>query len=492
MHAASMTQHKIPQVSQMSHTAIPQYSGIADHSTTQPPIYDGPSVLRSPVVSSSYTASASLQAFPTTSNDISSTGTPMTVAQSSTTNSTFPQSFHPSSAPHNTSFGPHFPQTSQNFTSAAQMLPNGAAYTQPCLPPTSLQSSFVPTGNPPNMTTFPQLYTTASKQNSPYVHSGQCEPLNVLPPPPAAQFIPPQPFQPHPQPNEVKHSIHPQYQSHSGSQLPRSGMYPGGMGSMQKEFTHVDTAAHNQQRRFVDLLQERNIRQCGGEDVSVTLPHTVANPDVHCDPNIFRCTLCAIPQTQELLEKSRLPFGLTLHPFRDMKNLHIISTSTIVRCRCCQTYINPYVYFPDDQHWKCNICYRVNDLPSDFLWDPSKKEFGEPTARPEIQYSTVEFIAPSEYMLRPPQPACYLFVLDVSQNAIENGYLYAFSKQLLNAIGLLPGDDRTLIGFIAFDTAVHFFQFFSDQPPKQLIVDDFSGKYLTKILYILRQYCQET
>lgn len=35
--------------------------------------------------------------------------------------------------------------------------------------------------------------------------------------------------------------------------------------------------------------------------------------------SIFRCTLNAIPQNEELLQKARLPFGLTLHPFRDCK-----------------------------------------------------------------------------------------------------------------------------------------------------------------------------
>ena len=33
------------------------------------------------------------------------------------------------------------------------------------------------------------------------------------------------------------------------------------------------------------------------------------------------------------------------------------------------------------------------------------------------------FIAPQEYMLRPPQPAVYLILLDVSHSAVETGYL---------------------------------------------------------------------
>lgn len=43
------------------------------------------------------------------------------------------------------------------------------------------------------------------------------------------------------------------------------------------------------------------------------------------------------------------------------QNLNIIQTSTIVRCRYCRTYINPFVIFPDSRHWKCNLCNRQND-----------------------------------------------------------------------------------------------------------------------------------
>ena len=77
--------------------------------------------------------------------------------------------------------------------------------------------------------------------------------------------------------------------------------------------------------------------------------------------SIFRSTLVQVPQTEELLKKSRLPFAITLHPFRDVKNLNIIQCANIVRCRYCRTYINPYVYLPDHRHWKCNLCNRNND-----------------------------------------------------------------------------------------------------------------------------------
>ncbi|VDM67274.1 unnamed protein product [Strongylus vulgaris] len=120
---------------------------------------------------------------------------------------------------------------------------------------------------------------------------------------------------------------------------------------------------------------------------------------------------------------------------------------------------------------------RYESLPDDFCWDPNTKSFGDPVNRPEIRYPTVEFIAPNEYMLRPPQPAVYVFVLDVSAAAVEAGYLFAFSEQLLINLDQLPGDDRTQVAFVAVDSMVHFFQFSSGSRrlPKELIVDEVDG-----------------
>lgn len=108
--------------------------------------------------------------------------------------------------------------------------------------------------------------------------------------------------------------------------------------------------------------------------------------------SVFRCTLTKIPETKNLLDKSRLPLGILLHPFRDLtvslklcflytvifhfsnfltrikfQHLSVIQCSTIVRCRSCRTYINPFVYFIDNRHWKCNLCFRANDCKLEVL-----------------------------------------------------------------------------------------------------------------------------
>ncbi|GLD55723.1 protein transport protein Sec24A isoform X1, partial [Lates japonicus] len=62
------------------------------------------------------------------------------------------------------------------------------------------------------------------------------------------------------------------------------------------------------------------------------------------------------------------------------------------------SYINPFVSFLDQRRWKCNLCYRVNDVPEEFMYNPVSRSYGEPHKRPEVQNATIEFIAPSEYM----------------------------------------------------------------------------------------------
>ncbi|XP_044219513.1 protein transport protein Sec24B isoform X2 [Thunnus albacares] len=230
--------------------------------------------------------------------------------------------------------------------------------------------------------------------------------------------------------------------------------------------------------RPINLLQERNLLP--PRPLEAPEPNLSSDlKKVNCSPQTFRCTLTSIPQTQALLNKARLPLGLLLHPFRDLQQLPVITSNTIVRCRSCRTYINPFVTFLDQRRWKCNLCYRVNDVPDEFMYNPVTRSYGEPHKRPEVQNSTVEFIASSDYMLRPPQPAVYLFVLDVSHNAVEGGYLKYFCESLLDNLDKLPGDTRTRVGFLTFDNTIHFYNLQEGlSQPQMLVVSDIDDVFI--------------
>ena len=56
-------------------------------------------------------------------------------------------------------------------------------------------------------------------------------------------------------------------------------------------------------------------------------------------------------------------------------------------------------------------------------------------------------------------PPTYVFIMDVSKPAIDTGYLQIATSTIKSVIEgkLLPGGERTRIGFITYDSAVHFY-----------------------------------
>ncbi|KAH0500773.1 Protein transport protein Sec24B [Microtus ochrogaster] len=268
---------------------------------------------------------------------------------------------------------------------------------------------------------------------------------------------------------------HPSGPAYSGypQHYPGVNQLSSGLGGLS-----LQSSPQPESLRPVNLTQEKNILPA--TPVWAPLPNLSAElSKLNCSPDSFRCTLTNIPQTQALLNKAKLPLGLLLHPFRDLTQLPVITSNTIVRCRSCRTYINPFVSFIDQRRWKCNLCYRVNDVPEEFLYNPLTRSYGEPHKRPEVQNSTVEFIASSDYMLRPPQPAVYLFVLDVSHNAVEAGYLSVLCQSLLENLDKLPGDSRTRIGFMTFDSTIHFYNLQEGlSQPQMMIVSDIDDVFL--------------
>lgn len=75
----------------------------------------------------------------------------------------------------------------------------------------------------------------------------------------------------------------------------------------------------------------------------------------------------------------------------------------IVRCKRCRTYINPFVTWTDGgRRFNCNVCDMVNDVPSDYFAgvDMTTGRRTDEGERPELSQGSVEYIAPSEYMVR--------------------------------------------------------------------------------------------
>ena len=78
--------------------------------------------------------------------------------------------------------------------------------------------------------------------------------------------------------------------------------------------------------------------------------------------------------------------------------------------------------------------------------------------RPELNHGVIEFVAPQEYMVRPPQPTVIVFVIDVSVGAVQSGMVSVAASSILSALDNIPNmDDRAKDGFITFDSSLHYF-----------------------------------
>ncbi|KAI9331099.1 Sec23/Sec24 trunk domain-containing protein [Obelidium mucronatum] len=208
-------------------------------------------------------------------------------------------------------------------------------------------------------------------------------------------------------------------------------------------------------------------------------PHSI------CPSAYKRCTLNAIPQTQAALTKTKLPFGLIVTPYRSLlpgdEPVPVINPPQIVRCRRCRTYINPWVQFVEQgTRWKCNMCFLTNEVPGFFDWDSDARQQVDRMHRAELTHSVVEYIAPQEYMVRPPQPVVLLFVIDVSFAAVQSGMVDTVAKSILEHLDDVPNSDgRTKVAFIAVDSSLHFFNLNSSlSEPQMLAVSDIEDAFL--------------
>ena len=130
------------------------------------------------------------------------------------------------------------------------------------------------------------------------------------------------------------------------------------------------------------------------------------------------------------------------------------------------------------------MCNLTNDVPQAFDWDATTQKSLDRWQRPELNYSVVEFIAPQEYMVRPPQPLVYLFLFDVSHAAVTNGLLATSARCILESLDRIPNADRrTRIGFIAVDSSLHYFSIPRDSEDEvgetsMLVVSDLDEPFL--------------
>jgi len=206
--------------------------------------------------------------------------------------------------------------------------------------------------------------------------------------------------------------------------------------------------------------------------------------------HFVQSTVGRLPNSISSKQKANVPLGIIIQPLapipagtEDVPTVNFATVGTIIRCKACRTYMNPYVTWEaNGRRWVCNSCGHSQQTQDSYF--SSLDETGKRMdrfQRPELCKGAVDYIAPGEYMVRPPQPPVFMFVIDVSYTAVVTGMLDCVVSTIKDAIQekKLPGGQRAQMGIITFDTALHFYNLNSNLPqPQMLVVSDLEDLFL--------------
>lgn len=251
---------------------------------------------------------------------------------------------------------------------------------------------------------------------------------------------------------------------------------------------HLQGSVQLRQVESVDLMNVRpEISELYGPPPPILLPENISltpSPYANAAPEFMRSTVNAIPNNNSLLKKSKLPLAISIRPFTTLtgdSGVPVVGDTTIARCRRCRAYINPFISFVEGGHrWRCNLCNLVNETPQGFDWNSVENKPADRFERAELNHAVVDFIAPTEYMVRPPQSLAYVFLIDVSFSSVTSGLVGTTARILLEALDQIPNSDkRTKVAFIGVDSSLHYFQMTPNSPEaKMLVVGDLEEPFL--------------
>lgn len=203
----------------------------------------------------------------------------------------------------------------------------------------------------------------------------------------------------------------------------------------------------------------------------------VAFDQGNSSPKYARLTLNNIPASQDGLQATGLPLGMILQPLAPTQageaEVPVLDFGEVgpPRCRRCRAYINPFMMFRSGGNkFVCNLCTYPNDTPTEYFCATSPQGVRvDRDQRPELHRGTVEFVVPKEYWTREPVGMRWLFLIDVTQEAFNKGFVEAFCEGVLAA--LYGGEDEKAedgaiqrrlpegakVGFVTFDKDIHFY-----------------------------------
>ena len=219
----------------------------------------------------------------------------------------------------------------------------------------------------------------------------------------------------------------------------------------------------------------------------------VAYDQGNSSPKFARLTLNNIPISAEALAATALPLGLILQPLAPLQEgetpvpvLDFGETGP-PRCRRCRAYINPFMQFKaGGNKLVCNMCDFPNDVPGEYFAPADASGVRvDRLQRPELTLGTVDYVVPKEYWSKEPVGMRYLFLIDVTAESVERGFLDGFCAGILHALYDEVSEEAeeteatesavkipkgAKVGIVTYDKEMHFYNLSPKLNTAQMLV----------------------
>ncbi|XP_061087636.1 protein transport protein Sec24C isoform X2 [Conger conger] len=211
-------------------------------------------------------------------------------------------------------------------------------------------------------------------------------------------------------------------------------------------------------------------------------------------PRFIRCTAYNMPCTSDMAKQSQVPLAAvikplaTLPPDEGLPDPVEHGEGGPVRCNRCKAYMCPYMQFIEGgRRFQCGFCSCVTEVPPHYFQhlDHTGKRV-DCYDRPELSRGSYEFLATVDYCKnnKLPKPPAFIFLIDVSYNAVKAGMVSLVCQELKTLLDCLPrekedGESSVRVGFVTYNKELHFYNVKGSlAQPQMLVVSDVSDAFV--------------
>ncbi|KAM6442109.1 protein transport protein Sec24C isoform 2-T4 [Liasis olivaceus] len=214
----------------------------------------------------------------------------------------------------------------------------------------------------------------------------------------------------------------------------------------------------------------------------------------NASPRFIRCTSYNIPCTSDMAKQSQVPLAAVIKPLAALPAeetppyLVDHGESGPIRCNRCKAYMCPFMQFIEGgRRFQCCFCSCVTEVPSHYFQhlDHTGRRV-DYYDRPELSLGSYEYLATVDYCKnnKYPNPPAFIFMIDVSYNAVRSGLVRLICEELKTLLDYLPREgameeSAIRVGFVTYNKVLHFYNVKSSlAQPQMMVVSDIADMFV--------------